>query len=304
MVNVRSHDWCREIFSITGLSLAAAPQIVQPGTDIGKVAGPLTECEAFRNTRIIAPACHDTASAIAGIPAEGDDWAFISSGTWSLIGTIVPHYVISEAARNGNFTNQGGVGGSTYFLKNVNGMWILRQCVEQWRAEGVEWQLTELLEACEELDKPSCLINVDDAALMMPCNMPARINAQLCASGVAPLPENASGAPMYAGLIFHSLAARYAQVLKDIAAITGKRLSRVFIVGGGSRNRYLNRLIEETTQLQVIPGSAESSTIGNFAIQLAAAEKIPGASGASADAVSRWADILNRISASVRGTLQ
>jgi len=133
LLNVQDHSWSAEIFEAAGLDISAAPPLVKPGTDLGQLKGTLASLPAFRNTRLIAPACHDTASAIAGIPAQGDDWAFISSGTWSLVGCVLDSACVSEAARNANFSNQGGVGGKIYFLKNVNGMWLLRQCMEHWR---------------------------------------------------------------------------------------------------------------------------------------------------------------------------
>jgi len=293
MVSVQSRDWCQEVFVAAGHCLTAAPPIVQPGTDIGKLSGPISELPAFHNTRIIAPACHDTASAIAAVPASGDDWAFISSGTWSLVGTTVSHSCISEEARRENFTNQGGVDGTIYLLKNVNGMWMLRQCLDQWKLEGMEWQLAELIEACQRLETPSNLLDVDDPALMLPGDIPARINTQLQANGNPPLAKGPSNAPMYASLIFHSLAERYAQVLNHLAAITNKRFKRLFIVGGGSRNIYLNHLVEKATGLDITLASAESSTVGNFAIQLAALEQSSKGAGVPAESVERWALVLN-----------
>ena len=297
MVSVQRRDWCPEVFEAAGHRLAVAPPIVRPGTDIGQLSGPISELPAFQNTRIIAPACHDTASAIAGIPAIGDDWAFISSGTWSLVGATMSHSYVGEEARRENFTNQGGVDGTIYLLKNVNGMWMLRQCLDQWKLEGMEWQLPELIDACEELQIPSNLLDVDDPALMLPGDIPARINAQLQAHGHPSLPKGSLHAPLYASLIFHSLAARYAQVLNRLMTITGKQFKRLFIVGGGSRNVYLNRLVEKETGLEVIPASAESSTIGNFSIQLAALEQSSKATGVPLKLVAHWAVVLNNLPA-------
>lgn len=300
MVLGASGDWCPEVFEAAGLSLAVAPPIVQPGTDIGSLSGPLAQLPAFRNSRLIAPACHDTASAIAGIPASGDDWAFISSGTWSLVGTVIPHAITADEARHENFTNQGGIGGSTYLLKNVNGMWMLRQCLEHWKSEGGDWKFADLVEACAQVEPPPSLLDVDDPALMLPGDIPAHINVQLRARGALPLRSSPSDAPRYANLIFHSLAARYAQVLDRLAAITGKRFQRLFIVGGGSRNRYLNDLVARATGLEVIPASAESSTVGNFAIQISALEQGSTTAGVSAESVAHWAAVLNQPSASTR----
>jgi rhamnulokinase len=246
---------------------------------------------AFPQTQLIVPACHDTASAIAAIPASGDDWAFISSGTWSLVGTVLDKPCLSEDARAMNFTNLGGVGGTICFLKNVNGMWLLRQCVEEWEARGFAWSLEELLDKCASLPAPIKLIDVDDPQLMMPGNMLAKINAQLERAGNRPMSSEGSDLPGVANLILHSLAARYAEVLGSVALITEKSLKCLFIVGGGIRNKLLNRLTAQRTGLEVIAGATESTTIGNFAIQLAALDGDWNAScGVPAAAVVKWAE--------------
>jgi len=285
--------WCREIFEAAGLDLGAAPPLVRPGTCIGRLAGPLASLPALRNTTVIAPACHDTASAIAGIPATGEDWGFISSGTWSLVGCVLDSPCISEAARNANFSNEGGIGGKTCFLKNVNGMWLLRQCIEQWRLEGQVWTVEQLIAACVDLEAPDYLFDVDQADLLLPGNMPARINAQLKRCGRAPILDGPEMAPTMANLIFHSLAYRYAAVLQDATRITGRGLKRLYVVGGGSRNSMLNRLTAKATGLEVLTGSTESTTVGNFAIQLTALDgNYSDGAGVSASAVAKWASVL------------
>ncbi len=162
LVDLSTHGWCDEIFQSTGLDRKAAPEIVPTGTVVGSVRGDLSELTAFRQTQLLVPACHDTASAIAAIPASGDDWAFISSGTWSLVGTVLQAPCVSEDARTMNFTNLGGVGGTTCFLKNVNGMWLLRQCLDEWESRGISLTVGELLHHCASLPAPPALIHVDD----------------------------------------------------------------------------------------------------------------------------------------------
>ena len=293
LLSVHDQAWSREIFAAAELDIDAAPPVVKTGTDIGQVTGSLAQLPAFRNTRLIAPACHDTASAIAGIPAYGDNWAFISSGTWSLVGCVLDSPQTSEAARSKNFSNEGGVGGKTYFLKNVNGMWLLRECIEQWQAQGSPWNITDLLDACNKLPEPEYLIDVDHPDLLLPGNMPARINAQLKSSGRPPIPEQPSSAPVFAGLIFHSLAARYAAVLRDITQITGKAFAQLYIVGGGSRNKFLNELTAKASRLEVVVGPSECATIGNFAIQLASlAGKYNEGVGVESATVAEYARLL------------
>jgi rhamnulokinase len=290
LVALGSHQWCETIFNELGLDAAAAPQIVPSGSILGNLQGDLAQLPEFRDTKVIVPACHDTASAIAAIPAIGDDWAFISSGTWSLVGTVLDSPCVSDAARAANFTNLGGVGGKICFLKNVIGMWLLRQCTEEWEKLGERWSLPDLLSACAKMPTPTSLIDVDEPQLMLPGNTIHKMNEQLRRTGELPLSCDHSGVPAIANLVFHSLAARYAEVLSAIAKITGKNLKRLFIVGGGNQNTLLNRLTAERTGLEVILGSTESTTVGNFAVQLAALEGHTNPStGVSADSVARWA---------------
>ena len=247
---------------------------------------------AFRDTVLIAPACHDTASAIAGIPATGNDWAYISSGTWSLVGTVLEQPRNGAAAAEENFTNLGAVGGRICFHKNVNGMWLVRQCIEEWAADGRTWTVPELVAAAEKIAKPQGLLDVDDPDLLLAGRMPQRVNAQRKRKGFEVLDESPENAPMFASLIFHSLATRYAKVLDRVAFHSGKKLKRLFIVGGASQNDYLNRLTREATGLELFRGSAESSTVGNFAVQMAVLEGSRDAvTGAYAEQVSRWAGL-------------
>lgn len=293
LVKLSTRQWCGEIFEALGLDLACAPALVPPGTQIGRLMGALAELPAFADTLLIAPACHDTASAIAGIPAAGDDWAYISSGTWSLVGTVIEQPQNSAAAASENFTNLGAVGDRICFHKNVNGMWLIRQCLEHWKVDSRTWSIGELVEAGEQVACPDGLLEVDDPDLLLPERMPQRINAQRVKRGLEPLDERPENAPEFASLIFHSLAARYAVVLDRVAALTGKRLKRLFVVGGASQNAYLNRLTQEATRLEVLRGAPESSTVGNFAVQLAALEAASdGVGGVRADAVARWAGLL------------
>lgn len=292
LVELYSRQWCGEIFEAAGLEIGNAAKIVPPGTEIGRLKGPLAELPAFRETVLIAPACHDTASAIAGIPATGNDWAYISSGTWSLVGTLLEQPRNGEAAREENFTNLGAVGDRFCFHKNVNGMWLIRQCMNQWAEDGREWTVTELVAAAEKVAKPEGLLDVDEPDLLLAGRMPQRINAQRVRRGLEPLDEGPENAPAFASLIFHSLAARYAEVLDRVALHGGKKLKRLFVVGGASQNMFLNRLTQEATGLELFRGSAESSTVGNFAVQLAVLEGSRDAvTGAYAEQVSRWAGL-------------
>lgn len=291
MVDLYRQQWCREIFQAANLDLACAPKLVPPGTEIGRLSGLLTELPAFRDTVLIAPACHDTASAIAGIPATGNDWAYISSGTWSLVGTLLEQPRNNAAACEENFTNLGAVGDQVCFHKNVNGMWLIRQCIEKWAEDGRVWTVPELVAAAETAVRPHGLLDVDDADLLLAGQMPQRINRQRMRKGLYALDEGPRNAPAFASLIFHSLAVQYAKVLDRVAFHSGKKLKRLFVVGGASQNDFLNKLTQEATGLELFRGSTESSTVGNLAVQLAVLEGNRDAvTGAFAGEVSRWAE--------------
>ena len=292
MVELDLRRWSDELLAAAGIDPATMPTIVPPGTMLGPLTGPLAKLPAFRATELIAPACHDTASAIAGIPAHGEDWAYISSGTWSLVGTVLSQSSNKPSVRADDFTNLGGVGNSICFHRNVNGLWLLKQSMDAWQQAGVTFRIVDLIAQAELAPTPDALLDVDDPDLLLVGHMPARINAQRLAHGLPPMDESPANAPAIVSLILHSLAARYAQVLARIAADTGKTLKRLFIVGGGSRNQFLNRLTAKATGLEVHVGSAESSTIGNFAVQLAALEhQATGDEGFRAE-VAAWASRL------------
>jgi len=291
LVELGTQSWCDEIFQKLDLDTDAAPDIVTSGSMLGPVIGDLAGLPAFRDAKVIVPACHDTASAIAAIPAVGEDWAFISSGTWSLVGTVLDAPCVTETARELNFTNLGGVGGKIFFLKNVNGMWLLRQCMDEWEREGIQWSFEELISRCAALPAPGALVDVDDPQLMLPGHTIDKINTQVEALGERGFGFDADSCLALANTIFHSMAARYAEVLGSIGKITRKKLRRLFIVGGGSRNSLLNSLTARRTGLEVIAGSAESSTMGNFAVQMASLTHAEGLSaGVTADSVAKWAE--------------
>jgi rhamnulokinase len=292
LVGLYDRKWCGEVFAAAGLNQSCAARLVPPGTTVGRLKGPLAELPAFKDTLLIAPGCHDTASAIAGIPAVGDDWAYLSSGTWSLVGTLVEQPRNGAGEREENFTNLAAVGDRICFHKNVNGMWLIRQSMDCWEAAGKTWDVAELVAAAEKVKCPEGLLDVDEPDLMLAGRMLERINAQRTSRGFRALDESPENAPEVASLIFHSLAARYREVLDRIALHSGKQLKRLFVVGGGSKNEFLNRLTQEATGLQVFRGSSESSTVGNFAVQMAVLEGARDAvTGAYAEQVAAWAGL-------------
>lgn len=278
LVDPERRQWDEEIFRQLGFDSSAAPRLVSSGTSLGPLCGELKQLPAFAGAQLIAPACHDTASAVAGIRTQSGSWAYLSSGTWSLLGALLSETLRSPEARRDGFTNLGAAGGGVLFHSSAHGMWLLRQCLNTWEppprsfgSAGKQhgWELAELIAAARRLSPPEHLLDLDDPAFIAPGDMPARINDQLQRRGLTPLPPGCEAAPQYANLIFYSLASRYAVLLDQIAELTGKRPERICVVGGGSRNEYLNQLTAVKAGVPVERGPVESSTLGNFAIQWA-----------------------------------
>lgn len=286
LVDIETGDWSHDLLRKLDLPGEAFPPIVPAGTVIGKLWGPLAELPALRDTRLIVPACHDTASAIAGIPESLMGTAYICSGTWSLVGTRVERPITSSEALLAGFTNQGAAGGGFCFHTNVNGMWLLKQCLETWRRDGRPWELTDLIARCDECDEIRAVVPVDAPPLLLDGNMPALLNEQLDQAGHATIADCAGNEPLFARLIFESLACRYAAVLRNLEQMLGEKIERVHVLGGGSLNRTLTRLTAERTGLPVAAGNVESSTVGNFAVQMAASE---GHTPLSREAIRGWA---------------
>ncbi len=270
LVDLKTGDWSRELFSELELSIKAAPPIVRTGTFVGKMQGPLAALDAFRKTQLVVPACHDTASAIAGIPKDISSSAYISSGTWSLVGALTAVPVTTQAAFDAGYTNLGAATGDLMFHNLVNSMWVLKQCMDGWAAQGRVWKIEDIVKAASECGVPVGLLNMDAEALLLDTEMPRRINNELSRQGQNEIADVPGNEPMFARLIFESLAARYAQALASLETMLGRRLTSIHMLGGANRNKLLVQLTEQRTGLPVEIGETESTTIGNFAVQLAA----------------------------------
>jgi rhamnulokinase len=273
LVDIASGGWSDELLRALDLPRDAFPEIVPTGTTIGKLAGPLAELAAFRDTDLIVPACHDTASAIAGIVAPLAHTAYICSGTWSLVGTQIHASVTTPDAMAAGFTNQGAAGGGFCFHTNVNGLWLLNQCMEGWRRQGRPWVIGELVACAAQCTAFRGIVPVDAAPLLLDGDMPSLLNDQLRAFGHEVIKDCAGNEPVFAQVIFESLASRYATVLHSLEQLLGEKFERIHVLGGGSQNRLLTQLTSKHTGLPVETGNVEGSTVGNFAVQLAASEE-------------------------------
>jgi len=263
-VDARARTWATRLLSRIGLPTRVLPEIVQPGTVIGHLRS--EAAPALAGTPVVAPACHDTGSAVASVCAHGST-AFISSGTWSLLGTETDAPVMTAKARDLNFTNEGGVCGTIRLLKNIGGLWLLQACRRSWAAEGQTLEYDALLSAAADSRLAfASLIDPDHPAFLNPADMPAQI-ARYCRQTSQPEP---SGPPAYVRAILESLALKYRVVLESLEELTGRRFEQIRIVGGGSRNRLLNQFTADATGRPVLAGPIEATALGNIGMQMLA----------------------------------
>jgi rhamnulokinase len=252
------------------------PEIVRPGTCLGTLKASLQEELGAPPVTIVAPATHDTASAIAGTPLE-EGWAYLSSGTWSLLGVERTYPLINEETYRLNFTNEGGASGTITFLKNVAGLWILESCRRQWQERGVLLDYEMLIRAMEELPDSPGLINSDDQRFFNPGDMISEVQASLRETGQRAPTEQAA----LSRVVLDSLALRYSQVVERIESI-GTEVRGVHIVGGGSQNEYLNQATADACGRPVLAGPAEATALGNLMVQAIAAGRFASLADARA----------------------
>lgn len=292
LVNLKTGDWDEKLFEMLRLPIEAAPPIVATGTVLGPLTGKLAQLDAFRATEVIAPATHDTASAIAGIPTDLSETAYISSGTWSLVGGVTQNPITTKHAFDAGYTNIGAAGGGLLFHSLINSMWVLKQCMDAWAGQGRGWLIENLVHKAGECDSETGVLDMDAATLMLDTEMPKRINNELTRLGFDAIPDVAGNEPLFARTIFESLARRYASATANLEKMLGRKLERIHMIGGATRNGLLIALTEERTGLKVEIGETESATIGNLAVQLAASE-VAGKAVTGAG-VRKWAARLCR----------
>jgi rhamnulokinase len=292
LVNLKTGTWDAELFEMLGLAVEAAPPLAPTGTVLGPIRGPLAALDAFRSTQIIAPATHDTASAIAGIAKDLSSAAYISSGTWSLVGTVTQTPVTTRHAFDAGYTNIGAAGGGLLFHSLINSMWVLKQCMDGWAAEGRPWPIEKIVQEAAACKAPTGVLDMDAPTLMLDSGMPERINKELVRMGFDAIPDVAGNEPLFARTIFESLALRYASALANLEKMLGRKLDRIHMIGGATRNKLLIELTEKQTGLKVEIGETESSTVGSLAIQLAASEA--AGERVTPEAIRKWAKVLCR----------
>jgi len=259
--NPREKRWATELLDKLGLPTSILTEIVSPGTCLGPLLPWVAESAGLSSVPVYATGGHDTASAVAAAPAEGRDWLYISSGTWSLMGAELDEPVINDRSLAMNLTNEMGAGGKVRLLKNIAGLWLLQECRRAWAQEGAEFSYEDLANQAAAA-KPFTAI-LDPDAFLEPGDMPKRISEYCKSTGQRPPASSAEISRM----ILESLARRYRQVLEMIESLLDRRFAVIHIVGGGSQNQVLNQFVADATGRIVIAGPTEATAIGNILIQ-------------------------------------
>ncbi len=266
LVAARTGRWDLELAERLAIPTLLFPEIVPAGTDLGPLRAQLADELRLDGVHVVATASHDTASAVLGTPLERG-WAFISSGTWSLVGVERSEALLGPEAARHNFTNEGGAYGTFRFLKNVMGLWILERCRDEWEASGRDVDYERLLADAATADGDVPFVFPDDPRFLNPASMLAALAQQLAERGER-VPDDMPG---IVRMILDSLAYRYASVVRGIEAVSGEPVRGLHVVGGGSRNRYLNQATATATNRPVLAGPVEATVIGNVLAQAIAA---------------------------------
>ncbi|WP_214467609.1 rhamnulokinase [Microbacterium flavescens] len=263
LVDVRTGQWDLELAERLGVPASILPSLVDPGTRIGALSRGACE-HVGAPLEVVAVGSHDTASAIVAVPLSSPNAAYISCGTWGLVGVELDEPVVTDEAREANFTNEGGVDGRVRFLHNVTGLWLLSESVRAWEAaDGAAIDLPQLLEAAASVDGEIPLFDADDPRLSAPGDMPARIAAVLGEAGV-PVPATRAA---FARTIVESIAAAFARTVHTAGRLTGRDIDVVHLVGGGALNRLLCQAAADRSGLPVLAGPVEATALGNVLVQ-------------------------------------
>lgn len=270
LLDARKRDWSWETIRALGLPEHIFGEIVMPGCVRGKLRGDIAEDTGLGDVDVVAVGSHDTASAVVAVPASGDaPVAFLSSGTWSLLGVELPEPILIDEARIAEFTNEGGVGGRIRFLQNITGLWILQRLMAEWKERGEEVTYDEIVQAAAE-SCYSSIIPVADAAFMNPHSMEKAI-CDYCVATSQPVPQSKAE---FARCVFLSLAEKYRDAIAGVNTLLPTPLERLHIIGGGSQNALLNQLTADALGIPVWAGPVEATAMGNILVQAMAAGEV------------------------------
>jgi rhamnulokinase len=275
--------WATALLDALGIPTRIFPSLVEPGTLLGPLSADVASETGLRAVPVFAVGSHDTASAVAAIPGLDAHSAYISSGTWSLMGVERSSPILTDAALAGGFTNEGGVVGTTRLLRNIPGLWLVSECRRRWQRDGRDYGWDDLVAMAERAPGLRSLIDPDDPSLLNPPDMPAAI-AALCRATGQPQPESVGEVVR---CCLDSVALRCRATLEDLAAVTGESPTVLRVVGGGSRNRLLRQLTADACGLPLVAGPVEATAFGNIIVQAVAAGELAGvAEGRAAVAAS------------------
>lgn len=267
LMNPKTQQFEPSLMTAVGLIDDQIPDRVQPGEVVGKLRFNIARETGLGEVPVVAVAGHDTASAIVAVPAENEHFAYLSSGTWSLMGIEMPKPIITEQSARLNFTNEGGIEGTTRFLKNITGMWLVEQYRKKWIAQGHDYSYNEMTKMAQLAKAYAGRINPDDPRFANPADMEAEIKAALADKGFS---APANDAEMLS-CIYHSLAERYKEVLEMLKELAPFPIEKLHIIGGGSANELLNQWTADAIGMPVVAGPTEATAIGNLMVQAKAA---------------------------------
>ena len=267
LMNPKTQQFEPTLMDAVGFKDDQIPDKVQPGEVVGKLRFNIAKETGLGEVPVVAVAGHDTASAIVAVPAENEHFAYLSSGTWSLMGIEVSEPIINEQSAKLNFTNEGGIEGTTRFLKNITGMWLVEQCRKRWMAQGKDYSYAEMTAMAQSAKDYRGRINPNDPRFANPNDMEAEIKNALVDKGYA---APANDAEMLS-CIFHSLAERYKEVLDMLQEVTPFKIEKLHVIGGGSANDLLNQWTADAIGMPVVAGPTEATAIGNLMVQAKAA---------------------------------
>jgi rhamnulokinase len=263
MLDPATRSWASQLVGSFGLPAKILGTLVAPGTSLGPLRSAVASDAGVKPMPVIAPATHDTGSAVAAVPALGDSWAYISSGTWSLMGVELSAPLATEQSLAFNFSNEGGVDGSTRFLKNIMGLWLVQECRRAWERAGNTYDYDQLARLAQAAAPFRSLIEPDDNSFILPGDMPAAI-ATYCTRTGQPAPADPGA---FVRCALESLALKYRWVLERMELLLGKKLNEIHVVGGGSQNQLLCQLTADACNRPVYAGPVEATAIGNLLMQ-------------------------------------
>jgi rhamnulokinase len=273
LLDAATRQWSEELIERLGLPRGLFPPLTQPGDRLGELtAEVLAETGLAGPVPVTAVGSHDTASAVVGVPAASERFAYVSCGTWSLVGVELPAPVLTEASRRAGFTNELGVDGTVRYLRNVMGLWLLQESLRTWQAAGLPADLTELLHAAGREPAFAAVVDCDDDRFLPPGDMPARI-AEICRETGQAVPSSQAATVR---CILDSLALAYRRTVRRAAELSGQPVDVVHLVGGGARNTLLCQLTADACGLPVVAGPVEAAALGNVLVQARAGGALSG----------------------------